>query len=155
MIVISSCLTAFIMMIFEFTAFGVFAGVLQFVPTTTALILPLILIDVFLLSLGVSLFLSVMNVYFRDVQFIWQVILQAGFFLSPIIYRLEMFPENIRWILELNPIVPILNTAHDAVLYGSLPSSNTVIQIIISTTIVLIIGYTVFRVKDKRLVEEL
>ena len=155
LIVISSCLTAFIMMIFEFAAFGVFAVVLQFVPSVTALLLPLILIDVFLLSLGISFFLSAMNVYFRDIKFIWQVILQAGFFLSPILYQLKMFPENVRWILELNPMVPILNTAHDAVLYGSLPSSNTVIQIIISTTIVLIIGYTVFRIKDKRLVEEL
>jgi len=109
----------------------------------------------FFLSLGISLLLSVLTVYFRDIQFIWQVILQAGFFVTPIIYKLDMFPESIRVILQLNPLVPILDTAHNLVLYDSLPSVNTAIYILISTAIIFIIGYSVFRVKDKRLVEAL
>ena len=66
-----------------------------------------------------------------------------------------MFPENVRWFLELNPLVPILDTAHNAVLYGLLPSIKTVIQIIVSTVAIFVIGYGVFRIKDKRIVEEL
>lgn len=154
-VVISSCLTAFIMVIFEFIVFGVFLAAFQFVPPTTALILPLILVNVFFLSLGVSLFLSSLNVFFRDIKFIWQILLQAGFFLSPIIYTLEMFPDNIRWLLELNPLVLILDTAHNAVLYGLLPPVIAVIQMIITTLTILAIGYVVFRVKDKRIVEAL
>jgi len=155
LIVISSCLTAFIMMGFEFAAFVVFVFAFQFIPPITILLLPLLLIDLFILSLGVALLLAVLTVYFRDIKFIWQVLLQAGFFLTPIFYRLDMFPEDIAKILQINPIVPILDTAHDLVLYNSLPSINTTLYIIISTCVIFAIGYIVFRIKDKKIIEEL
>ena len=155
LIVISTCLAAFLMMIFEFAAFGVFIGIFKFIPPITAVILPLILIDLFVLSLGVSLLLSSLYVYFRDIKFIWQIALQAGFFLSPIIYEMDLIPENIRWIVSLNPMVPILNTAHDAVLYGILPDILTITQIILSTVVIFVIGFVVFKIKDKNLVEAL
>jgi lipopolysaccharide transport system permease protein len=155
LVVISSCLSAFLMMVFEFGAFVVFLGIFNFIPPITALVLPLILLDLFVLSLGLSLLLSSLYVYFRDIKFIWQVALQAGFFVSPIIYQMDMIPENIRWIVSLNPMVPILNTAHDAVLYGILPNTSTIFQIIISTIIIFVLGFAVFKIKDKRIVEAL
>jgi lipopolysaccharide transport system permease protein len=154
-VVISSCLTAFIMMTFEFAALSVFMAVFHFIPPQTIVLLPLLLIDLFILCLGISLFLSVLTVYFRDIKFIWQILLQAGFFISPIIYNLTMFPETIRNVLQLNPLVPILDTAHSLVLYGTLPTFKETSYILISTAIVFIMGYLIFKVKSKRIVEEL
>jgi len=154
-IVISSCLASFIMMAFEFAAFGVFVAVFQFIPPHTGVLFPLLLIDLFVLAVGFSLILSVMNVYFRDVQFIWQIILQAGFFLSPILYDLNMFPDNVRTILQLNPMATILNVAHDLVLYEKLPTLGATLYIVGSTAAIFIIGYVVFQIKNKRLVENL
>lgn len=154
-IVISACLTAFIMMVFEFGAFGIFIVAFRFVPPITSLLLPLLLIDLFLLSLGISLLLSVLNVYFRDVKFIWQILLQLGFFLSPIIYNLKMFPDNIKFILELNPIVPILDMAHGLVLYDTLPTIENLSYVIGVTALFLVTGIVVFKIKGKTLVEEL
>src|SRR6185437_12323080 len=79
-IVLSACLTAFIMMAFEFGAFAIFVVVFRFIPPVTILLLPVLLLDLFILSVGISLFLSVMTVYFRDLKFIWQILLQAVFF---------------------------------------------------------------------------
>lgn len=154
-IVISSCLTAFIMMVFEFAALSVFMAVFHFIPATTIILLPLLLIDLFILCLGISLFLSVLTVRFRDIRFIWQILLQAGFFVTPIIYNLNMFPDTIRNALQLNPLVPILDTAHNLVLHNTLPTFKETSYILISTTIIFLIGYLVFKVKTKRLVEEL
>ena len=154
-IVISSCLTAFIMMGLEFLAFSFFIIVFHFVPTATIILLPLLLIDLFILTIGISLFLSSLTVYFRDLKFIWQILLQMGFFVTPIIYKLDMFPEYVRNILQLNPLVPILDTAHGLVLYNTLPTPKETLYIIISTAIIFIIGYTVFKIKSKRIVEEL
>ena len=154
-VVISSCLTAFIMMTFEFAALSVFMAVFHFIPTTTIALLPLLLIDLFILSLGISLFLSVLTVHFRDVKFIWQILLQAGFFVTPIIYKLDMFPENIKNILQLNPLVPILDTAHGLLLNNALPTFKETSYILASTGIIFIIGYLVFKAKSKRVVEEL
>lgn len=154
-VVISSSLTSFVMMGFEFGAFVFFLVVLQFMPPLTALLLPLILLDLLVLCIGISLMLSVLNVYFRDIKFIWQVVLQAGFFLSPIIYTLDMFPENIKNILQLNPLVPILDSAHVLVLNNQLPSLDTTVYMITSTLFFLIVGYVLFRLKDKRIAEAL
>jgi len=154
-IVVSSVLTSFIMMCFEFAAFGFFLVVFQFVPPVIALILPLLLIDLFFLSLGISFFLSVLYVKFRDIGFIWQVVLQAGFFLSPIFYSLDILPDNVREILQINPLVPILDAAHNVVLYDILPTVNSLIYIVAVTAIIFISGYTVFKIYNKRIVEEL
>ena len=155
LVVISSCLTAFIMMGFELIALGVFMAAFHFVPPVTVIFLPLLLIDLFMLTMGISLFLSVLTVYFRDVRFIWQVLMQIGIFVNPIIYSLNMFPDNIRTILELNPLVSILNTAHDIVLYGKLPTLQSSLYIVLTTAVIFIIGYIVFKSKAKVIVEKL
>jgi len=155
LIVISACLAAFIMMSFEFIVFAIFLIGLQFIPPVTVLILPLIVINLLFLSIGISLFLGVLNVYYRDIQFIWQVAIQAGFFLSPILYTIDMIPEEFHWILMINPMVPIIESAHNAVLYGSLPSMESVFYMTASTISVLIIGLLVFKKKNSRLVERL
>lgn len=152
-VVISSCLSAFIMMCFEFAAFAVFVVAFQFKVPAAVIFEPLIMVDLFILSLGISLILSVLNVYFRDIKFIWQVVMQAGFFLTPIFYKIDIFPENIRWLLNLNPIVPILDISRDFVLYGTLPHLNSTIYLIGVTAIIFVIGYTFFKVKQKHIVE--
>lgn len=154
-VVISSCLTAFIMMCFEFVAFVFFIIIFHFVPPVTITLLPLLLANLFVLSFGVSLILSPLTVYFRDIKFIWQIALQAGFFLTPIFYKLDIYPENVRTILEINPLVPILDTARGLVLYGTLPTTLETSYMIISTAVIFTIGYLIFRLKDKRLIEEI
>jgi len=154
-IVLSACLTAFIMMAFEFGAFAVFIVAFRFVPPITIVLLPALLAILFILSVGISLLLSVMTVYFRDLKFIWQIFLQAMFFVCPIIYQLNLFPDNIRNILQINPLVTILDTAHNLVLYGTLPTPKATIYMLGLTAIIFIVGYVVFKVKSKRLIEEL
>lgn len=154
-IVISSCLTAFIMMGFEFIAFGVFMAIFGFVPPITMIYLPLLLVDLFVLSIGISFLLSILNVYFKDIIFIWQILLQVGFFITPIIYNLNNFPANIQKILELNPIATIIDVAHNIVLYNTLPTPTASLYIVGSTAIIFVIGYVVFRLKDKMIVEML
>lgn len=153
-VVISSCLSAFIMMAFEFGAFAVFVISFQFVPPVTIFLLPLVLVDLFVLCIGISFILSILNVYFRDIRFIWQVALQAGFFLSPIFYKLDTFPEQIRWILNLNPIVTILDSSRDLALYGTLPSIGSIIYLVVTTSIIFITGYLFFKGKQKTIVEQ-
>jgi len=153
--VLSSCLTGFIMMLIEFSAFGIFLVAFSFVPPSTIFLFPLLLIELFVLSVGISLVLSIANVYFRDIKFIWQVILQAGFFLTPIIYSLDMFPSDIKVILELNPISHLITTSHNLVLYGSLPSINSVLYVMIITGSIFLLGYMVFRKKESKIGEEL
>ena len=109
----------------------------------------------FLLILGISLPLSVLNVKFKDTEFIWGVVLSAGFFLTPIFYQFDMLPEYIQNILQFSPMVQILTMAHHVALYGVLPSLNTVLYAVGSISVVITIGYLIFRKYQAKVVEEM
>ena len=152
---ISSGVTAAIMLILELVVLGIFMVVLEFTPPITILFLPLILALEFLLILGISLPLSVLNVKFKDTEFIWMVVVHAGFFLTPIFYQFDMLPDNIQSILQFSPVVQIVTMAHHVVLYGILPSINSILYAVGSTSAIMIIGYLIFRRYQSRIVEEI
>ena len=127
----------------------------QFTPSLTILYLIPIYMLAFVLVLGIALGLSVLNVKFRDVEFIWGIILHAGFFLTPIFYRFDMLPEEIRNILQLSPVVQIVEMVHHVTLYGTLPTLNSIVYTVGSVFAILGIGYLIFRRYQARIVEEL
>lgn len=81
----------------------------------TGLTLPFILLEVYALALGISLFLAAAYVKFRDISYIWEVILQAGFYLTPILYAMSMVPNvTVQKILLLNPMAQAIQDARYA-----------------------------------------
>ena len=152
---ISSVITSSLMLFFEIIVFFIFMVIFQFVPPLTIVFLPLVLALEILFVLGISLPLSVLNVKYRDVQFIWKVILQAGFFITPVFYKLDVLPSNIQNILKYSPMVQIITMAHNLSLYNMLPSLESVEIAIFTTLIVFTIGYFIFHKCQKRVIEEL
>ncbi len=152
---ISSCITAFIMLGIEFGVFFAFVVAFQFVPSVTILVLPGILILLFVLALGISLFFSVLNVRFRDIQSVWGIVTYAGFFLTPVIYNIDVFPEDIQRILLINPVAQLLEMAHQTVLYGTLPSLENLGYTIGVIFGILILGFLTFRHYQFKVVEEI
>ena len=152
---ISNCITAFIMMLLEFVILAIFFGVFQFVPPTTIVILPGILLLTFVLALGISLQLSVLNVLYRDIQHVWNVVIYAGFFSVPILYSYSRFPENIQNILLLNPMAQVIDISHNVSLYAILPEMGNILYVICISFGFLVMGYLIFRFFESRAVEEL
>ena len=152
---ISASLTSFLMLCFELIVFGIFMAAFRFVPPITIIFLPFVLLIEFILVLGISLPLSVLNVKFRDVQFIWTVILQAGFFLTPIFYKSDILPQKFQEILYFSPMVQIVEMAHSVVLFGRFPSIESIVVAVGVTGVVFGICYAIFRKKQVRIMEEL
>ena len=130
-------------------------AILSYIPPLTIFLLIPIFLLAFVFILGVSLPLSVLNVKFKDVEFIWGIILQAGFFLTPIFYQFDMLPEFVRNILQFSPMVQIVTMAHHVTLYGTLPSLNSVLYAVGSISIITVIGYVIFRKMQLRIVEDM
>ena len=151
---ISSGVTGAIMLIFELIVLGIFMVVLQFTPPITILLLPLILALEFLLVLGIALPLSVLNVKFKDTEFIWMVVVHAGFFLTPIFYQFNMLPDYVQSILQFSPVVQIVTMSHHVVLYGILPPINSILYAVFSISVITAIGYLIFRKYQAKIVEE-
>ncbi len=152
---ISACITSSIMLFFELIVFSAFLVAFQFVPPSTIALLLALLIIEFIFVLGLSLPLSILNVYFRDVQYIWALILHAGFFLMPIIYRLDIFPETLQTVLSLIPMTKMLDMAHDVTLYNVIPPVTDWLYIVATSFAILSLGYLVFRRFEPRVGEEL
>ena len=121
---LSAGITASIMIIFELVVLGIFMIAFGFSPPSTVILLIPILALQLLLILGVSLPLSVLNVKYKDTEFIWSVVVHAGFFLTPIFYQFDMMPDYVQNVLQYSPMVQIVTMAHHVVLFGTLPSIN-------------------------------
>jgi len=152
---ISATITASIMLFFELIIFVIFMAAFSFVPSATIVYLPLILILELVLVLGISLPLSVLMVRYRDVQFIWPVIITAGFFLTPIFYKFEMLPEKLQTILQFSPMVQIIIMARDVTLYNTLPSMESILIAVTTTFLIAAIGYGIFRKLRDNIIQEL
>jgi lipopolysaccharide transport system permease protein len=98
------------------------------------LILPLLIANLTIFTLGVSVYLSVLNIKYRDVGTLLPVLLQLWMFASPIIYPISMVPPNWRLLYSLNPIVGMIEAARASV-FG-LPPSWRSLTISIAVTVV-------------------
>ena len=152
---LSAGITSAIMLVCELAVLSIFMVSFQFIPPITILLLPLVLALELLLVFGIALPLSVLNVKFKDTEFIWGVVVSAGFFLTPIFYQFDMLPETLRNVLQFSPMVQIVTMAHHVVLYGTLPSINTVLYAVGSISVITVIGYLIFRKYQARIAEDM
>ncbi len=154
-LVISSSITALMMTLLEFIVFGIFMAVFTVMPGATIVYFPFILVIEFLLVLGLSFALASLNVFYRDIQYIWAVIIQAGFFAAPIIYPVSVIPEKYVWIIKLNPMTSIIEMLRGSVIYSTSPTIGDTAIIITSALIVLAFGYLIFLRFESRFAEEM
>lgn len=77
-------------------------------PAWTALMLPVLVMMTVVLALGMGMWLSALNVKYRDVRFALPFLLQLWMFVSPVIYPSSFLPEKYRWLLMLNPVSGII-----------------------------------------------
>jgi lipopolysaccharide transport system permease protein len=111
----------------------------------TWLYLPVPVLALAIFTLGVSFFFAVANVFYRDVAHILQIVLSAWFYLTPIIYPLDLIPQKYRWFFKLNPIIYVINGFRLSVYYGQLPHLQSIVASFVCAFLSLFIGYSLFR----------
>ena len=74
---------------------------------------------------GLSLVLSALQVFFRDIQYLWGIATQLIMWLSAIFYTLEQFPESTRMLFRCNPLFVYISYFREIVLYGTVPNLAT------------------------------
>lgn len=90
--------------------------------TWYALLFPVVILQLYLFCIGLGLFLAQANVFFRDVEYIYNAVITAWMYLTPIFYPLEMLPENVMWVVKhLNPMYFYVGQFRDLVYLGQMP----------------------------------
>lgn len=118
----------------------------------TWLFLPVPLLALTLFTLGATFFFAAVNVYYRDVAHILQIVLQVWFYITPIIYSLDFFPARYRFYFRLNPLQYFFNGFRLSVYYGLLPTIQSVAISFFLGFAALYIGFSVFRRKQDEFV---
>lgn len=162
-IVISASVSALINLALNLVVIAAFLLANQVDITWRILYLPLSLLEVYIFALGVSFFLAAAFVRFRDIGNIWEIIIQAGFYLTPILYPLTMIKNELfQKILLLNPVAQAIQDAryntvtHETItvsnLYGS--AWKTLIPFAI-VLIILVVGVLYFKKESTHFAENL
>jgi lipopolysaccharide transport system permease protein len=92
----------------------------QFLPAVGLLLFPVLVALTFLCAVGVGLWLSALNVQYRDIRYAIPFIIQLWMFVSPVIYPVSMVKEKYQWLLALNPMGGVIK-AFRASLLGHMP----------------------------------
>jgi lipopolysaccharide transport system permease protein len=109
------------------------------------LFVPLIFIIQVIFTYGIALFISAMNLFYRDVQYLMGLILMLWFYLTPVIYPVEMAPERLRFIFAVNPMSVLTNAYRQVILGGTAPNLPNLGIALIVSLITLFIGCFTFR----------
>jgi len=111
-IIVSTSISALISLGLNLIVVGVFMLFSHSNVHASVLWLPLILGEIYILALGVSLILSASYVKYRDISYIWDVFVQAGFYLTPILYPLSVITNiNYQKLLLINPMAQSIQDA--------------------------------------------
>ena len=116
--------------------------------TWSVLMLPLLVFLTALLAMGVGMWLSALNVKYRDVRFALPFLIQLWMFVSPIIYPASFVPVKVRWLLSLNPITGIIE-GYRSSLFGLPFKWTSLVTSAAITLILLIYSSYVFRRMEK------
>jgi len=123
----------------------------QFLPPIQILILPILLFWSFLTSFSIGLYLTALNVKYRDFRYIIPFIVQFGLYVSPVGFSSNIVPHKWRLLYDINPVVGIIDGFRWCILGGKL-TDDTKLSIAISiiiTVVILIIAVRYFRKTEK------
>lgn len=116
LVVLASSMSALINLGLNLVVVVIFALINGLMPSLGWLMLIPLTLELYVFALGVAFLLATLYVRFRDVTYIWEIVLQAGFYASVIIFPITMVPESVRRFFFINPVVQIVQDARNFVL---------------------------------------
>ena len=108
------------------------------------LFLPVAVTVVALFSLGIALLISTLGLFFNDWVHIYQILITAWFYLTPVFYPQEIIPKNLAALIEYNPLLYLVNLFRVPIYQGVLPDPLTIGVAVGTALITLLVGWWVF-----------
>ncbi len=153
---ISYVTSAFVNMILCFlVVFAVLIFTGYGISIKAILFLPIIMIVEYILALGIALIASALTVYFRDLAYILGIITMAWQYLTPVLYSVDMVPEELKFICNLNPMTSIIVAYRDILYYKEIPQLSTLLVAVGVGIVSVCLGYVIFRKLQKGFAEEM
>ncbi len=153
--VLSRVYTALVNLLYSLAAYVVMLFVFQVSPKWTMLFSPVIIGCLFLFSLGVSYILAVAYVFFGDVKHLYSVLLTLWMYCSAIFYPVEQLTGIIRLVILNNPLYVYIHCLRKAVMYGQLPGTVELVQMVVWGVGSYLLGAAVFRKNKNKIMQRI
>ena len=98
-----------------------------------------------ILMTGLSLLVSAFNLFYRDIQYLLNLILLVWMYLTPVMYPVEIIPEQYRFVFSLNPMSVIINAYREVIIGQGNPNLNSLSIAFLVSSIIFGIGFYVFK----------
>lgn len=133
---------------------GIFIAVGDY-PGWVWLWVPMLTAVTVLFGLALGLILGVLNVFVRDVAQVMNIVLQLWFWLTPIVYAVNILPGHFALVLRLNPMYAICSSYQQVFVWGQPPHFKTLGAIVVLSLVLLAIGMSLFRRASSDMVDVL
>ena len=113
--------------------------------TPYMLLTPFVALQLYVFCIGLGMFLAQANVFFRDIQYIYNAVTTAWMYCTPIFYPVDLLPEKVMWMVKhLNPLYFYVGQFRDLVYAGCLPGSKIIFAGCATAILMLFIGVKSF-----------
>jgi lipopolysaccharide transport system permease protein len=127
-----------------------------FMPAWQIVLVPFLLLLALLASLGIALWLSALNVLYRDVQFVLPFLVQVWLYLTPVLYPASVIPEQWRALYAMNPMVTVTESFRWAVLGGAVAPDPVMLAVsTVTVFVVLLSGVVYFRSIERQMADRI
>lgn len=148
---VTSALVNFLISLVIVAVFILFSGI-GF--SLNLLFLPIVVIIQFVFQLGIIFILSAIDLYARDIESIMLFIMNMLFYATPILYTPNIFPDKIKWVIDINPLAHLINAYRDIFYYKTMPNFLSLGIVALVSVVVFWLGYAIFEKLQKGFAEE-
>lgn len=152
---IASTLSACYSFAFNFAAYFLVSMIYGVGVHLTMLWLFVLIFNIVLLVLAISTLLSTINIYLRDIEHLWDIVVLAGFWATPIIYEHEITMVKLPFLQYINPVAGIIINIRETVLYGNSPYYHLLVYDLVFAGVLFVIAKFVYDKFAHKAVEKL
>jgi lipopolysaccharide transport system permease protein len=123
--------------------------------TGAVLFLPVVLLVQIFFTSAVALLLAMGNLFYRDVKYLFEVVVTVWMFASSVVYPLDQVGGRIGLVLRLNPMTQIIEAYRSVLFYGQLPDGATFAATAIGSTVLLMASWLLFHTSEYKFAENI
>jgi lipopolysaccharide transport system permease protein len=138
-------ISEFVNLLIGLSIFMVIFIILKGTPSFYIIFLPIGIILQLMFTLSLSLIFSSATVYFRDIPQILGSLFMVWFWGTPVVYSVNVIPESVRWIVDINPAYYLVEIYRDILLYNRFPDPHRLLPFILFSIIFLYLSSVIFQ----------
>lgn len=147
--------TAFVNFLYSLIAYVIMLVVFRVKPDPHMVLFPVIIALLLVFTMGISYILTIAFAFFGDIQHLYSVLLTLWMYLSALFYPVDVLPNVVQRIILENPIYNYVASARECMMYGSFPTIDQWIRMVVWAAAVYGIGWLCFKTKQDKIIQKI